>query len=74
MAMNKAVLGKALADLVISPDAPADQQATILQMWTDIADAIITHIQDNAVVQAGIAVTVAPTTGTGSTTGTGTIQ
>jgi hypothetical protein len=76
MPMNKTVLGKALADLVISPDAPADMKTKITKQWTDIADAIISHISQNATitVAAGIPVstTGSATAQTGATTSTGT--
>lgn len=78
MAMNSAMLGKALANLVISADAPDDMKTKITKQWQDIADVIIKHIQTNAqvTVAPGIGVTVVPTTGTGSTvtTGSGTIM
>ena len=76
MAMNKTVLGKALADLVISPDAPAEMQTKIIKQWTDIAEVIINHISQNATitVASGIPVstTGSSTAQTGATTGTGT--
>lgn len=82
MAMDKTVLGKALADLVMSPDAPADMKTKITAQWTDIAGAIIDHITQNAqiTVASGIAVSAAgvgvspgsPLSVTGATTGTGT--
>lgn len=79
MAMNKTTLGKAIADLIIDANAPADMKAKITAQWTDIAGAIIDHIKDNAqvTVAAGIAVsttgTAAAQTGATTATGTGTI-
>ena len=78
MAMDKTVLGKALADLVLDASAPAAMQTKIIQQWTDIAGVIIDHITTYAEVSTTVttAVTVVPTTGvgTGSGTGTGTIS
>lgn len=86
MAMDKTVLGKALADLVLDASAPAEMQTKIVKQWTDIAGVIIDHITTYAEVSTTVsttvttAVTVVPATGvgtgtgTGSGTGTGTIQ
>lgn len=76
MAMNKALLGKAIAAKVLDKDAPEEMKQAIESMWTDIAGEIISHIQSNAqvIVAAGIPVSTAgsPTAQTGSTTSTGT--
>lgn len=76
MAMNKDVLGAQIAALLTSPLAPPDKAAAIKDTWTKVADAIITHIQNNAEVNAGIAVSVTTSTGpaAGATTATGTIS
>lgn len=80
MAMNKAVLGKALAAKVTDAGAPAEMRSKIEATWTDIAGVIIDHIKANAVVTvgAGIAVATAGSAGAaaGATTapGTGTIS
>ena len=76
MAMNGDVLGKKIADLVISSDADADAKVKIIKLWSDISTEIISHISQNATitVAAGIPVTTAgsPTAQTGATTATGT--
>lgn len=82
MAMDKVVLGKAIADLIIDANAPADMKATITAQWTEIAGAIIDHIKANAqiTVKSGITLSAAgvgvatgdPLAVTGATTGTGT--
>jgi hypothetical protein len=58
MAMDKDVLGLALAQVVVNasslPPAP-DQLLNIQQYWKDIADALISHIQEYAEVPSGIA-------------------
>ena len=76
MAMSKDVLGKAIADMIVSASAPAEQKAQIQSLWTDIAGAIIDHITTNATitVAAGIPVSTAGTAAaqTGATTSTGT--
>jgi hypothetical protein len=79
MAMDKDVLGMALAGVVVDassvPPAP-DQLINIQTFWKNMSAVIIAHIQDNAEVPAGIAVS---TTGsasaqTGATTAPGTIK
>jgi hypothetical protein len=75
MAMNKDVLGAALAQVIVSSSNPpptGDQLANITKYWTGVADAIVTHIKDNAEVPPGI--TVNASGYTGSTTGTGVIK
>jgi hypothetical protein len=78
MAMDKDVLGLAMADVIVGassvPPAP-DQLANIQAFWKNMAAVIIAHIQNNAEVPAGITVS---TTGssvaqTGATTAPGTI-
>ncbi len=77
MPMNAQVLGLAIANVVVSPDAPAEQKAQIQQMWTNVANEIISHISANATisvtVNAGIPVATAgsATAQTGATTGPG---
>ena len=74
MAMNKAALGKAIADLIVDANAPADMKTKITKQWTDIAGAIIDEVKKATItVAAGIPVS---TTGsaaaqTGATTATG---
>ena len=75
MAMSKSALGKAIADLIIDANAPADMKAKITSQWTDIAGAIIDEIKKATItVASGIPVstTGSATAQTGSTTETGT--
>ena len=75
MAMSNVALGKAIADLIIDENAPADMKAKITSQWTNIAGAIIDEIKKSTItVAAGIPVSTAgsPTAQTGATTSTGT--
>ena len=75
MAMSNVALGKAIADLIIDENAPADMKAKITSQWTNIAGAIIDEIKKATItVAAGIPVSTAgsPTAQTGATTSTGT--
>lgn len=75
MAMSKAALGKAIADLIIDKNAPADMKAKITSQWTNIAGEIIDEIKKATItVAAGISVSTSgsPTAQTGATTSTGT--
>ena len=75
MAMSNVDLGKAIADLIIDENAPADMKAKITSQWTNIAGAIIDEIKKATItVAAGIPVSTSgsPTAQTGSTTSTGT--
>ena len=75
MAMSNASLGKAIADLIIDENAPADMKAKITSQWTNIAGAIIDEIKKATItVAAGISVSTAgsSTAQTGATTSTGT--
>ena len=75
MAMSNVALGKAIADLIIDKNAPADMKAKITSQWTNIAGAIIDEIKKATItVAAGIPVSTAgsPTAQTGATTSTGT--
>ena len=75
MATSKASLGKAIADLIIDENAPADMKAKITSQWTNIAGAIIDEIKKATItVAAGIPVSTAgsSTAQTGATTSTGT--
>lgn len=74
MAMSKTALGKAIADLIIDENAPADMKQKITQQWTDIAGAIIDEIKKSTItVASGIPVstTGSSTAQTGATTATG---
>lgn len=75
MAMSNVALGKAIANLIIDENAPADMKAKITSQWTNIAGAIIDEIKKATItVAAGISVSTAgsPTAQTGATTSTGT--
>ena len=75
MAMSNVALGKAIADLIIDKNAPADMKAKITSQWTNIAGAIIDEIKKATItVAAGIPVSTAgsATAQTGATTSTGT--
>ena len=75
MAMSNVALGKAIADLIIDKNAPADMKAKITSQWTNIAGAIIDEIKKATItVAAGIPVSTAgsPTAQSGATTSTGT--
>ena len=75
MAMSNVALGKAIADLIIDKNAPADMKAKITSQWTNIAGAIIDEIKKATItVAAGTPVSTAgsPTAQTGATTSTGT--
>ena len=72
MAMNNIILGNAIADTLMSPDTPTEQKEDIRELWRDIADVIIKHIQTNA--QVNVVSVSGVTTGPGiSGPGTGTI-
>lgn len=75
MAMSNVALGKAIANLIIDENAPADMKAKITSQWTNIAGAIIDEIKKATItVAAGIPVSTAgsSTAQTGATTSTGT--
>jgi hypothetical protein len=80
MAMNGTTLGNTIYNLIVNAPAPATDQTQlkkdINKLWQDIGQAVVAHIQQNAVVsvQPGIAVA---TTGSaaaqsGATTANGT--
>lgn len=74
MAMSKSALGKAIADLIVDANAPADMKTKITKQWTDIAGAIIDEIKKATItVASGISVstTGTATAQTGATTSTG---
>lgn len=75
MAMSKDALGKAIADLIIDKNAPADMKTAITKQWKAIAGAIIDEIKKSTItVAAGINVktTGSATAQEGTTTSTGT--
>lgn len=76
MGMNGVVLGDAIVDLIMSPDAPAHMQTRIRELWEGIGQVIVKHIQDNAVVtvESGIAVDCGGLAGSTVAEGTGTVS
>ena len=50
MAMNGNELGTQIANLITSSNAPPESRDAILQLWQQIGTAIVSHIQNNAVV------------------------
>lgn len=75
MAMSKDALGKAIADLIIDENAPADMKTMITNKWKAIAGVIIDEIKKSTItVAAGISVktTGSATAQEGATTSTGT--
>lgn len=75
MAMNAEALGKDLAEIVTADNASEEGKKMVLGYWTKIAGAIIGHIQQNAEVLAGIAVSASGSMGSvaGATTAPGKI-
>ena len=73
MAMDGNALGLAITDAIMNMEAPMEVQVKVIEMWQKIGCAIVEHIQTNAVVPAGIAVSTAgsSTAQTGSTTAPG---
>jgi hypothetical protein len=75
MAMDSDVLGLAIAQTLMSrstiPPTP-EMTVNIQQFWKDVSKNVVTHIQGNADVLPGIALTAGPETG--ATTGTGKIK
>ncbi len=76
MALSASKTGKKIADIITDSEASAEMKAKVLQIWTDVMDAIYTDIKSDSqiTVAAGIAVS---TTGSssaqsGMTTATGT--
>lgn len=50
--MQGAILGPLLANCVLDPGAPADMKTKIIQLWTNIANEIVGHLEDNAEIPA----------------------
>lgn len=77
MALNGAILGKKIADIIVDPSADAKAKAKITNQWISIANEIVSHIQQMGQVQvtvnpgqaaqcgAYVGSTVSPGTGTG---------
>jgi len=78
MPMNGNALGTEIAQAIMSAKATPQAQAACIELWQKISGVIVKHIQDNADVLQGIALTasVDPSThqGGGSTTATGKIK
>lgn len=76
MAMNGDTLGMAIATAVLDSGASAAGKAQCEEFWKKVANEIVSHIQSNAEVPAGISVstTGSPTAQTGATTAPGSVQ
>jgi hypothetical protein len=75
MAMDGNKMGAEIAAAIMNTDAPQEVQAQVIALWQKISTAIVTHIQTNAAVSAGIAVATAGTASAqiGATTADGKI-
>ena len=75
MAMDGDTLGQAIADAIVDSGASSEGKAQCVEFWKKVAKQIVSHIQANAEVPAGIAVSTAgsPTAQTGSTTSAGSV-
>jgi hypothetical protein len=75
MAMNGNAMGTAVVSAIqgIDSSLTAPQLAQLTTAWQAICGAIVTYIEANAVVPPGIAVQVNTSTGTGATTGPGSV-
>jgi len=79
MAMDGDVLGAAIAQVLIGkstmPPTP-EMVSNMAEFWQAVAAEVVTHVQDNAQVLPGIAVSGTSAVGpvTGSTTGPGQIK
>jgi hypothetical protein len=79
MALSGSVLGANIANAITDPNASAEAKAAVKVFWTKIANEIVGHITENAVVTVatGIAVQTTGTefaqTGQTTSTGTGTV-
>lgn len=79
MAMNGKTLGDEIAALITDSGAPDEMKNKIKKLWEDIGDAIVKHIEENAVVTVAAGIPVATTgsqsaqSGATTSTGTGTI-
>lgn len=76
MAMNGKTLGDDIAAVITDANATPEMKAQIKALWEKIGGVIVTHIQTNAQVQAGIALSASGAMGavTGATTAPGQIQ
>ena len=69
--MNGNGLGTEIANAIISADAPPEVKAEVIKLWQKIGSAIVSHIQTNAQVPQGIAVTTPA--GPGATSAPGSV-
>lgn len=76
MAMNGDTLGMAIATAILDPSASAEGKAQCEEFWKKVGNEIVSHIQQNAEVPAGISVSTSgsSTAQTGSTTSAGQVQ
>jgi hypothetical protein len=70
MAMDGNKMGSEIAKAIMNADAPPEVQAQVTELWQKIGAAIVAHIQQNAVIPAGITVltTGSASVQTGATT------
>lgn len=61
MAMNGDTLGLAIADAVLDSGASAEGKAKCEEFWKKVAGVMVSYIQQNAEVPAGITVTTTDT-------------
>lgn len=61
MAMNGDTLGLAIADAVLDSGASEEGKTQCQEFWKKVANEIVSHIQQNAEVPAGITVTTTDT-------------
>ena len=74
--MNGKQMGKEVADAIMNMSAPPDVKAQCTELWEKICTAIVEHIQKNAIVPPGIAVTTAGNSSaqSGATTAPGSVK
>lgn len=73
MALDGTSMGTEIFNALDSAGYIANDPGQAEAMWQEISKAIIAHFEANSVVPSGIAVSVDPNTGAGSTTGPGSI-
>jgi len=71
MAMNGNDLGTEIAEAIMNSDIPTEVKEEVEKLWKKIGTAIVNHIQENAEIPAGIAVSTSG--GGGQTTETGSV-
>lgn len=74
--MNGDAMGTAIANAIMDSGATAEAKAEVIKFWQKICGEIVSHIQANAEVPAGISVTTSGTAAaqSGATTAPGKIQ